>query len=241
MKKTIFFVLACIYGILTAHSIEIKNSNVTDTDGNQYMQVLEVGKIWTYKSYCVAEDCTDYIFRVQAKEMIKEDGKDIYLLEFLDDEDLYTTKAYEEDGVLYMYYEEECMYVPMIDFNLEVGDAITEGGVVTNKEYVVIEGIERCLITIDKIRYWCEGIGAIGDNFMTDMLRRIGHRCKMIECWMGDKCLYNATSIEGNNSVKYVLDENDENGMVYDMLGRRISKHMTGHIYIQDGKKHIIK
>lgn len=245
MKRTVIYILMSLYGILTAQSIETSDSKATDTGEISYMPVLEVGKTWTYQTYCNADICPVETFRVKAVGTIREDGKDIYLLEWLDTDFELTVKAYEDDGIVYMDYSEYCMYVPLINFNLEVGDITEERGTIISKEYVVIEGIERCLITIERPKglcYWCEGIGAIGDNFMTAMTRQVGgHGCTMTECWMDDRCLYNEASLGGNNSDMAVSAEEAENRTIYDMLGRRISTPVPGHMYIRNGKKYIVK
>lgn len=221
--------------------------------GREYLPILELGKEWTYIGYCVSGELQEPYepFGFQAVEMIEEDGHDVFLLlpsgtdrDSIDpsEEYLYLSRAYEEDGVLWLFSIEAMKYQPMVDFNLEVGDYVTKFSKVISKECVDVEGVERCVIAIqtpgmDQVYYWCEGVGAINDCFLSPMIASPGERTYMTQCKMGETCLFDHSRMDDYLSEVKPISERTANASITDLLGRRISTPAPGQLYIQDGKK----
>ena len=252
MKKIFLTLIALLPGLIPAENLNAEKKT--------FLPILEIGKEWTYISNSVLGD--EHLnepaepFGYKAVESIQEDGHEVFLLYLTGydmdsikpgEEDLYISKAYEEDGVLWYFSVDELEYLPMIDFNLEVGDKVYIREVIW-KGTVNIEGIERCVMAIhspgsdEKVFYWCEGIGAINDAFLSPMIMSMcGKGVYMTECWMGDKCLFDKSRFDVAVAEVNSLTVQNESKDIYDMMGRRISSPAPGQLYIRDGKKYIGK
>ncbi|MDE7409290.1 MAG: hypothetical protein K2N09_04640 [Muribaculaceae bacterium] len=220
-----------------------------------YLPILEIGKSWTYINYAVSGELHEPAvpWTWEAISAAEEDGHQAFTLLYNNGSGSgreFTQSEYEEDGVLWSYSEDDCMYQPMIDFKMEVGDLIGYNEVIW-KGAVDIEGVERCVIAIKnswngKLCYWIEGIGAIDDIYLSPVIMAIGERTRMTECRMGDKCLFDINRMDEYMSgidlsgVKS-LTSLQEDTHIYDILGRRIASPAPGQLYIQGGKKHIAK
>ena len=222
-----------------------------------YLPILEIGKEWTYNVYGKYLHHPAEPWGMKATEIVEEDGHQVFVryhtgIDFdsirPEVQCMYTSKEYEEDGVLWWYSYEHQMYVPMVDFNLEVGDVVDDWCEVVWKGPVVIEGIERCLIALQPYgasmgyyAYWCEGIGAIDDIYMTSLPAHIGESVRMTECWQGDTCLFRYDDMENYISeVRSIIGENPD-APLYDLYGRRIVAPVPGQLYIRNGRKHIAR
>ncbi|MDE6522481.1 MAG: hypothetical protein K2L17_06670 [Muribaculaceae bacterium] len=221
-----------------------------------YLPVLELGKEWTIRVYHYYWDppVPDDSHGGKIIETIEEDGHEVFVfhpiyMDLPEDPNVamyYIHKAYEEDGVVWFFSSEDQDYIPMINFNLEVGDAFLYGMEVAWKERVVIEGVERCVMAIQNssskiVDYWIEGIGAVGDTYFTPSILQTSVSSRIIECRMGDKCLFDYDQIDKylSSEVRSLKDDNDIDTALYDILGRRISTPAAGQLYIQGGKKYI--
>ncbi|MDE6379440.1 MAG: hypothetical protein K2L11_03135, partial [Muribaculaceae bacterium] len=189
-------------------------------------------------------------------ETIAEDGHEVFVFHPLDEDLLdnpsiaqyFINKAYEEDGVVWVFSWEDKKYIPMVDFNLEVGDSLFNGWTVAWKERFVIEGIERYVLAIQNsafriVDYWVEGIGAVGDTYVTPLIVPTCYIwSRIIECKIGDRCLLQYDKMDSYLSdVRALKADREDDAPIYDMLGRRISTPAPGQLYIQGGKKYIAK
>ena len=254
MRNIFLILMSSLFALILAVDIKAQN--------NTYLPVLELGKEWSFISYQTFGELRDpdEFYGGKIVETIEEDGHEVFVFHpnYMDlptDPNLakyFIKKAYEEDGVVWILSwsdsRDDREYIPMIDYNLEVGDSLFNGKTVAWKERVMIEGIERYVLAIQNsgsriVDYWIEGIGAVGDNYITPSIRpTCGLKSRIIECRMGDRCLLQYDKMDSYLSdVRTLKVENDEDGTIYDMLGRRIAKPAPGQLYIQGGKKHIAR
>lgn len=220
-----------------------------------YLPILEIGKRWTYTNYAVNGELHGpaELWSWEAISMTEEEGHQVFTRLLLDSEtDDETRTEYEEEGVLWTFSYEEWEYMPMVDFNLEVGDMVDDWYEVIWKGPVIIEGVERCVMALrvpgtKKVYYWIEGIGAIDDVYLSPVIMPIGERTRMTECWMGDTCLFDYSRMDEYMSgidlseVKSLTSQEEAYAPLYDILGRRIAEPAPGQLYIQGGKKHIAR
>lgn len=245
MKKILLALLALSLGIVFEVDLRAEKKS--------YLPILEIGKEWTYDVHVF-----DQIhepgkpFRKKALEKIEEDGHEVYLLyhtsadkDYVDS--AYFTKYYEEDGALWWYSHEIGGYEILIDFNLEVGDEVGFEEVAW-KGSVMVEGVERLVIALRSrgsisgdYYYWCEGIGAIDDVYLSPMVKHAGESVRMTECRMGDTCLFDESRMDTYMSEVNQLVSEQTDDATYDILGRRINKPAPGQLYIRNGKKYIGK
>lgn len=226
-----------------------------------YLPILEIGKRWTYINYAVSGELHQPAvpWSWEAISMAEENGHQIFTLLYEDsvpdDSEIKyegMKNEYEEDGVLWSYSYEECEYMPMIDFNLEVGDIVDDWYEIIWKAPAIIEGVERCVIALQipgttKVNYWIEGIGAIDDIYISPVIMPIGERIYMTECRMGYTCLFDINHLDDYladvniSEIKSPMNKKEWEAVFYDILGRRIAEPASGQFYIRNGKKHIAK
>lgn len=224
-----------------------------------YLPMLEIGKEWTFISYQINGEQSEpnEPFGGRIVETIQENGHEVFIFyplykDFPTDPNMmkyHINKAYEEDGALWFFSSEDGDYVPMIDFNLEVGDPISEIEEVAWKGSVVIEGTERCVMAIQNsssriVDYWVEGIGAMSDTYISAMPSHCGLTRSIVECRMSDSVLFDINHMDDYLSladVKTLTSKNEETTPIYDLYGRRISTPAAGQLYIQGGKKYIAR
>lgn len=247
MRKSIY--LTWIFLCIAINTLNAQESN--KEGDSQYLPVLEVGKSWTYKTLYAHDDpCTENpypYFTLTVYKVINEDGRDIFLLRpnYVEENnfnDADAGRGYEESGVVWHYSYEEDEYLPMVDFNVNVGDIISDEAEVISKEYVEIQGITRCLITIKPFwtkahYYWCEGIGAISDWFISPVIKHLGESVVMTECWLDNNCLYNEDSLDKYLNRVEILNKENEDSTIYDINGNRVDTPEKGNLYIQSSKK----
>ena len=250
MKKIIIILMACL--LLLSVSLEMNCEE-------RYLPILEVGKEWYFVGYQAKDELQDpdVLFEYRVTDIVEDNGHNVYILckkgfeDYPIDPDVdyrYIRRAYEENGVLWYLSINEGVYLPVIDFNLEVGDKMDGGDEIVWKDSFIIEGVVRCVIGIKepyskKIYHWIEGIGAIEDCFLSSMAVPIGERFYMSECRMGDNVLFDYSRMDEYlaSGVRTVGMTEDEEASLYDILGHRISAPVPGQLYIQDGKKHIAR
>lgn len=223
----------------------------------KYLPVLEIGKTWIYNGYNVRDETynDNDLFEFTARMTVEENGHDVYLLFRKGFEDYpvdpevdhrYIRRVYEEDGVVWLRIRDDDVYDPIIDFNMEVGEKFDDNIEVVCKESVMIEGVERLVMGVrdpygTHVYYWIEGIGCIDDYYMTPIGVILGDRVRMIECRMGDTCLFDRNRWDAYISGVPSISASNEVAPCYDILGRRIAQPAPGQLYIQGGKKHIAK
>ena len=253
MKRIIVAVAVIMSALIGPCPLSAQSSEDKEEEKHTYLPVLEVGKLWNFRSYVTSNPnmiLPDADFGLMVEDVINVDGRDIFLIKSTVPGSPHEQWAYEEDGAIWGYYHNDEEFVPIIDFNLEIGDVLVDMYRIFDRKYVNIEGVERLLVTLvngPTKYYWCEGIGAIDDCYMTGIVKVMGERVRMTECWLGDKCLFNEHSLDGIAGIEAVdADDRQPNrdvqmtdAPIFDMLGRRISSPAPGQLYIRDGRKYI--
>ncbi|MCM1491457.1 MAG: hypothetical protein NC095_11645 [Muribaculum sp.] len=230
-------------------------SNVLDNEINEpeYKPILEIGKTWRYRRYYRSSPEMEYTpdpyYDMRVEYKTTDNGRDVYMMsvKFYGEEEFKPDMlAYEENGVLYYLTDEYCDYVPMVDFSARVGDIIPDCEYeVLKKEYINIEGIDRCVTTLkgpysDKQFFWVEGIGAVSNRSITPMPEAISVGTKMSECSMNGECLFKESDLDILLSAP-ILKEEKENDIFYDLSGRQVRNPQKGSIYINSYKNKILK
>ena len=239
MKRILIFLAVC----LSQLSVSIDMNG-----GKPYLPVLEEGKEWRYVYYNSNTGEVESLYRHKVVDKVLENGHEVFIIQ-VDDEDDFRQR-YEENSCVWYYSDDDLEYIPMIDFNLEVGDQAGEefSEVVVWKDTVEVEGVERCIMALQqpggRMYYWIEGIGSINDFYKTPHTVVIGpYKSYMSECRMGDNVLFDYSRMDEYlaSGVRTVGMTEDEEASLYDILGHRISAPVPGQLYIQDGKKHIAR
>ena len=88
------------------------------------------------------------------------------------------------------------------------------------------------------INYWIEGIGALAGSttpFYYGMTG--GEDTSIASCYVGDQCIYRRVP----NSIQLPATDADKSSALFDLSGRRLEQKPTKGIYIQGGRKVLIK
>ena len=161
--------------------------------------------------------------------------------------------------------------VLLYDFNAQPGDVFEDPNDGTGIQWMQVEQVgqvsvngqnRRCMVmyryTKDPIfgkelggrfaDYWIEGIGCTGNPYFTFWRNIIGNWPLLLSCYDGDECIFNieefsdaVSSIEAsvNDAPKIGRATLDE--PIYDLQGRRLSAKPQKGLYIQNGKKKVVK
>lgn len=246
--------VVCFFGI-SVKSLAAGNDEtvIVGNDGNpdggltEYKPILEIGKSWVYQRYFIPDTTVKHpkpFFKATVESKSVEDGKEIFKVLITDEYDFESSYAlaYEENGVLYFFSDEHMEYVPMMDFNLEEGETILEGSrKIIKKEYEMIEGTSRCVITFQNGHLWIEGIGSPYNLAITEMPMAFSERSKIIQCTMGDKVIFKEGNLNEYLSVPCFPTEYRMDGTIYDLNGKLVENPQNGYIYIQNSKKIVWK
>lgn len=239
MKRNI--ILAIILG-MTALSA---NAQV------DYEPFLQEGKVWNYEARL---SWGSYNFQLQVKSDTIVEGrkcKQIWQIE-----DGYTVDEYivfEEDRKVYRYMKKN-KYRLLYDFGCNVGDLISLDGIeeeakVNEIDTVECNGKRLRRITVAK-RYeedepfegsyvWVEGVGS--SKFFDTSLPYF-----FVSCEINGQTLYTDAvfspengTINGMKSTGMVKTPNDNS--LYDLQGRTVTGTPNPGIYIQEGRKRVVR
>ena len=220
---------------------------------DDYRPLVEQGKKWTYH-HDAYQYVYDYHYTLEGDTVVA--GKDCLKM-YSDNRDnkgeiRYEGALYEENKKVYCFYPEKDEAALLYDFNCKVGDTLSKNsrdlialsietivGVVCKGEYYALQVQEYDEEKNDSVvlgtLYWIEGVGATKDFF--NMLPLAGNYNSLIACEVNGEVLYqSSTAIQ---SMKSYLPDDD--GIIFDLQGRRLPSPPAKGIYIQNGKKRIVR
>jgi len=96
--------------------------------------------------------------------------------------------------------------------------------------------------------YWIEGIGCTGNLVFPFWVDIIGPQPLLLSCYDGDECVFDVEEFAGivTTSIKDIPKaihsrSASPDSPLYDLQGRRISATPQKGVYIQNGKKTLVK
>lgn len=220
---------------------------------DDYRPLVEQGKKWTYH-HGTYQYVYDYHYTLEGDTVVA--GKDCLKM-YSDNRDnkgeiRYEGALYEENKKVYCFYPEKDEAALLYDFNCKVGDTLSKNsrdlivlsidtivGVVCKGEYYALQVQEYDEEKNDSVvlgtLYWIEGVGATKDFF--NMLPLAGNYNSLIACEVNGEVLYQtSTAIQ---SVRSRLS--NDHDAIFDLQGRRLSATPAKGVYIQNGKKRIVR
>ena len=218
-----------------------------------YRPLVEQGKKWTYH-HDTFENVYDYYYILEGDTVIA--GKNCLKM-YSENKDnqgeiRYEGALYEEDRKVYRFHQEIDVPEVLYDFDCQVGDTLPFQGA-----YLVIQAIESVeILGMSRKRYdfqayvkvedsdeiivlgdgsWLEGIGSMKDFY--NMIPFDGNYNSLMACEMNGVMIYQSpTAIQSVRSYKP-----NTNGAIYDLQGRRLKAKPSHRVYIQNGKKRIMR
>lgn len=149
--------------------------------------------------------------------------------------------ALERDNRLYIVVDE--IQEAFLDFNLSVGNADGIEGCVTSIDYITVNGARRKRITIDRLnhrQYLVEGIGLCDDWQRYSVANSFYNVLLSVE--LNGVTIFTAKDFEvGTTSLKQVKkSDGQQQQLIYDLFGKRVTNSANGKIIIRDGKKMVL-
>ena len=221
--------------------------------GEYHPLVVRGGKKWTYH-HDTFENVYDYYYILEGDTVIA--GKNCLKMYSKNKDNQgeirYEGALYEEDRKVYRFHQEIDVPEVLYDFDCQVGDTLPFQGA-----YLVIQAIESVeILGMSRKRYdfqayvkvedsdeiivlgdgsWLEGIGSMKDFY--NMIPFDGNYNSLMACEMNGVMIYQSpTAIQSVRSYKP-----NTNGAIYDLQGRRLKAKPSHRVYIQNGKKHIMR
>ena len=164
----------------------------------------------------------------------------------------YIASYYDAGGKVYMVKDGETEGLLIYDFSAKKGDVVNiydcedekaADVTISNVMTVNMQGREaKCLYveTNDKSTWWIEGIGSV-EGFEFNIGKSTpGNTILLRSCYLGDKCLY-LKEDNDPNGIESITTSTTYDSAIYDLTGRRLNGKPERGIYIQGGKKYIIK
>ena len=225
----------------------------TLSPGFYHPLVVRGGKKWTYR-HNTFENVYDYYYILEGDTVIA--GKNCLKMYSKNKDNQgeirYEGALYEEDRKVYRFHQEIDVPEVLYDFDCQVGDTLPFQGA-----YLVIQAIESVeILGMSRKRYdfqayvkvedsdeiivlgdgsWLEGIGSMKDFY--NMIPFDGNYNSLMACEMNGVMIYQSpTAIQSVRSYKP-----NTNGAIYDLQGRRLKAKPSHRVYIQNGKKRIMR
>ena len=217
------------------------------------LPLVEQGKKWTYH-HANNEYVWDYYYTLKGDTVVS--GKNCLKMysdnKGNDGEICYEGSLFEEGKKVYCFYPEKDEANLLYDFDCKVGDTLKIGnvdlitlsidtivGIICKGEHYDFQaqwydedmGEPFVMGTLS----WVKGVGATLDFF--NMLPLAGNYNSLVACEVNGDVLYqSSTAIQNVRS-----HQPNDNGAIFDLQGRRLSFLPTKGIYIQNGRKRILR
>lgn len=245
--KTVFiaFVLAsCFSNAMAMDATEVKSQGATIPEST-CKPYYELGKSWVYKSWSpyLSDEDAVYIKITVVRDTVVDNRHAFILMNenmYVKEKPTYSIGA-EENGSVCAYSEEQKKFYPVFDFGLDTGSVIdisffdgfeeikAGAAQVTNIRNINIEKNERKVLTLQSYpdkgakHYWMEGIGSFDDFPMRLTEKPVGYIETLMECYLGDECLY-----KKDNSPEYGIAEfvpTVQNGKIWEYATDDMAYH----------------
>lgn len=249
MKMRLFIILLSLWG----------TEAVAQTENN-YLPFVEEGKAWTVKYVNTSDGTTrgEMTFVIKGDTVI--DGRQYKKMFHRHDGDSYYCALREGSGKVYCkstFREEETLWY---DFSLKEGDTIESDWIegktsslhITGTDYIYVLGHKRKRIHIsmnNREGVWVEGIGSdLGPDMPYILAGENSYIPMMDKCSVDGQIQFTYTNYtipswaeEETGLESQHTDTHQSPTGTFDLQGRRISGSPRPGIYIQQGRKRIIK
>lgn len=208
-----------------------------------YNLFLEEGKVWIYNYYSYNGNTYNKSLIVKGDTLIGDKSYKKIV-------DMSTGRcecSMREDGHKVFCSQNENEYL-VYDFSLNVGEVFEAPNItatVVSVDTVMIGGRSFRILDVrenDNLQtnWWVEGIG--GMNYLTNSIRLPGDYYTFLQCKIGDSILFSQKNFETLAVQKLIIKRGNYSiPSTYDLQGRRQTAKPTRGIYIQNGKKVVVK
>lgn len=257
MKKIILAIILYITAL----------ANATNVCNTEYHPIMENGKVWYILNIMHKESSKkDYLTKVWIAGDSIIDGtivKKIAKQDLSESSITHYTIIKEENKQLFFLFKDDSdkIWCPILDFNCSKDDntiPLFPGNYDGSVDYCLIRDEGIITLSEKKYRYlkveshyshyWIEGVGSPDMFILTifpaptyDLNIPISQRLE--SCYLNDELIY--TYDEFSNALVSSIDNsiigNSSRFIKHDIFGQKIYNPLPGTIYIQNGKKFIMK
>ena len=120
---------------------------------------------------------------------------------------------------------------------------------ISDEQTYCIEGIDRRVLTInardydvEPLDYWIEGIGAPNPDcsMVEASIPTDGSVRYLSECYDGDRLIFSKANFDKLvTGIDEVVSDKRQREAVYDLMGRRVTNPIKGHLYVTASKKKV--
>ena len=208
-----------------------------------YKPFLEEGKIWSYNYHNFNGNTYNKSLIVKGDTLIGDKSYKRIV-------DLATNHCeclMREDGAKVFCSQNGNEYL-VYDFSLSVGDTFetfeTKATVAAVDTIIVGDHSFRVLDVREndnpQTNWWVEGIGSM--NYLTNSVRIPGDYYTFLQCKIGEEILFSQNDFETLAIQQQIIKRGNYSiSSTYDLQGRRQTAKLTKGIYIQNGKKIVVK
>ena len=205
-----------------------------------YKSFLEDGKVWSYNYHNFNGNTYNKSLIVKGDTLIGDKSYKRIV-------DLATGRcecSMREDGAKVFCSQNGKEYL-IYDFSLSVGDTFeTKATVVAVDTIIVGDHSFRVLDVREndnpQTNWWVEGIGSM--NYLTNSVRIPGDYYTFLQCQIGEEILFSQNDFETLAIQQQIIKRGNYSiSSTYDLQGRRQTAKLTKGIYIQNGKKIVVK
>lgn len=237
--KTIISIFIMLAACSAIHAQDIKNEyKPILTDGKMWKVLVDYGGEKGFITYTVIGDTI-----VNGKQCKKiKCSENPYCLET-------DIIAHEEDKKLYCSSSNSFKSL-MLDFGLNKGDAAfydMDGNpttMVSDVDYITTKGITRKRITIttpgNSPIYWVEGIGTNIEQWIGQYEYPVSLSLSFYECYENGKLIFSLSDFNPTTTINKIQNT-QPNDIRYSITGERLKNAGKNDIYIQNGKKRIVR
>lgn len=258
MKKAKFM------AVLAIIILESMNATAQEWD-HEYVPFVEDGKIWncTVRTPEVILDEINCIFTMKGDTLIDENlYKKVFcqsMAYYGDEEQHYycavREEAYrvfivaaetKEEKLLYDFsHPQETLILSYDDYKFARGSGYYNNYFPTNQMTFGLYKSEDGINYNNGLDDWIEGVGSVYVNpFSCELIcdePSFGYPIEVVSCINEGEYLYNVYWMEKPTNIKETFRRNIPNALIYDLQGRRLSIIPQKGVYIQNGKKKLVK
>ena len=218
--------------------------NATTQEG-EHVPFLEEGKVWKFLYHNPNGNAYDVSLTVKGDTVI---GENTYkkIVDMATGSCDFVMR--EDESRVYCKYPKRNEYI-VYDFGLNVGDSFVSqnaNATVFAVDTIVVNGHAFRALDVrnedDNMRpnWWVEGIGCM--NYLTSSFPLPGGYFTFLQCQLDEEILFSQTEFR-TLGVPSVTIENHESSAstIFDLQGRRLTGQPTKGVYIQDGRKVLVK
>ena len=210
---------------------------------SEYRPFLEEGKVWTYHYYNPFTSLEYYKSLTLSGDTLIEGNKYTRIVDqSTGDYECAMREAEKKVYAVFPHYSTENL---IYDFSLGVGDSFRNYYSVVSVDTIVVDHQSfRCMDVRPSgdewVNWWVEGIGSM--YYLTSYSLYAGNCYSFYSCQLNGETLFTQKDYPYTVNIhNQPLTDGDASSSLYDLQGRRLMQKPAKGVYIQEGRKRVVK